>query len=94
MTIKIKLDNRGNIRKVRTNGDITIAAAAVKRAADKPNRYKIKRTYRSRFLGGLKKLISRIGFVTIQTAKAFATACKKANAQEDIPRHQNGEAVV
>lgn len=94
MTIKIKLDKRGNICKVRTNGDIAIAQAAVKRAADKPNRYKIKRTYRSRFLGVLKKLIYRIGFVTIQTAKAFAEACKKANAREDIPRHQNSEAVI
>ena len=94
MTIKIKLDKRGNIRKVRTNGEITVAQAAVKRAADKPYRYKVKRTFRSRFLGGLKKLIYRIGFVVAQTAKAFAAACKKANAREDIPRHQNSEAVI
>ena len=94
MTIKINLDNLGNIRTIRTNGEITVAQAAVKRAADKPNRYKIKRTFRSRFLGGLKKHLSRIGFVVIQTATAFDTACKKANARYDIPRHQNSEAVI
>ena len=89
MTIKIKTDESGNIRKVRTNGDIHIATKAVKLAADKPRRYAMKRTRASRFILRLKKLKSRIGYIFTQTARAFKLAFSREFSREDIPRHQS-----
>lgn len=89
MKIIITTDKSGNIRKIRTNGDLDISRSAVKTAADKPRRYKMKRTRRSRAAKCLKKHLSRIGYILAQTASAFKLACNSAFSREDIQRHQS-----
>ncbi len=92
MTIKIKIDKNGKIRKVRCNGSTGLARAAVQTIANKPRRYAIRRTKSSLFFGALKRGICRIGYVLKSTGAAFRAACITAGSREDVPRHQNSEA--
>lgn len=90
MKITIKTDKDGKIKKVKSDIPVDLARFSIERVSSKPGRYRIRRTYRSRFIACVKLFLCRIGYVTIQTAAAFKFACAASSTHEDVPRHQRG----
>lgn len=90
MKIKIKVNKDGKVKKIKSDIPVDLARFSLECVAGKPRRYKIKRTYSSRVISFIRKLIFRIGYVFIQTAEAFKVACATSGSREDVPRHQRG----
>lgn len=90
MTIKIKTDKDGKVKKIKSDIPVDLARFSIERVSGKPGRYRIKRTYRSRLVVCVKAFICRIGYVIAQTAAAFRVACVTSGTAEDVPRHQRG----